>query len=195
MIEAARQLELGSIGIKGIEVGDNKDFFIGVADNAIKAREIRTIIQGLNGQYPLEQFAINGRIYIVETNQLKVYKEPQPSRSLGSEIPGRGSQALYCFRSKYISPAVQGYSLEEGEECSYHGHEEHWEKLIKAAGQANLILDDVKQPFDKDVMLNTGIKHMVEAGPSGAFVVCITYGPGDCFEMDDHHYQPKPQFT
>lgn len=188
--ETRQHLELKAFGIRRIEVGEGNDFLIAVAKTDEAILEARQVMSQLNGPFPIAEIPVCKQTLLIEAKGLTVHEKPQPSRSIGSEIPGKASQALYYFRSRYNSPAVQGYLLEEGATTSHHHHNEHWEELIPIVGEAEVMLDEVSKPFKQTEKLDARIRHMLKGGEGGAFVICITYGSGDCFSMDDHIYNP-----
>lgn len=188
MTETSCPPEIGVTGIKRIELEDGKSFLIAVAQNKKELELRRRLIQQINGQFPVKEIELEDSIVIVEGNQLEIYGEPRQSKSADS-------QASYIFRSKYASPAVQGYVLRYGEHTSYHHHEEHVESLRLIHGDATIILNEIELPINETVPLMSNTRHLVRGGPGGAFIVVATAGSEDCFDMRDHHYHPIPEFT
>lgn len=186
-MERNKQLELLNHGISHIEVdGAGKNFMMAVATDENSLKLQRDIIQRLNGKFPIKEVEIEGRIVLVEENELYIPGHVWPSRS-------PDSKGIYFMQSLYKSPGVLGYFIEEGETVSYHHHSLHREVLKRIHGEAEVTLNEEAQPFLRDLIVQPGIRHMVEGKRGGAIIVVVTSGSEDCFNMSDHHYYPKLQ--
>lgn len=185
-MERNKQLELLNHGINHIEVdGAEKNFMMAVATDKDSLRLQGDIIRRLNGKLPIKEVEIGGRIVLVEENELYI-----PGHSWSSRSPD--SKGIYFMQSLYKSPGVLGYFIEEGEAVSYHHHNLHGEVLKIIHGEAEITLNEETQPFLRDLIVQPGIRHMVEGKRGGAIIVVVTSGSQNCFNMSDHHYHPKP---
>jgi quercetin dioxygenase-like cupin family protein len=171
-------------GIKIIPIDElNTDIKISVARNVAELGKRRCGMNSINGQYPVFEREVAGRMVLISAKDFEVYQEPQKSRS-----SLRKSEALYIARSKYISPAVQVYFLPESKQASFHYHREHLEEFFMIDGEADAEIDNQRIVLPQSLKIESWQPHRATAGLGGAIITVVTSGSSNCFSMSDHHY-------